>query len=171
MFTLSPDPSIFTPEFLETLARLEPEGGAESEAAWAGPWRVEERDGQFVVVREGDSKPGGIFEQRHVAYLVAAVLPWIGRNRIYSLGEYGVRLVHRERPGITADLGRLRSAEPEVPEALNVIDFLLRSPHSLALVLEAGNYESLKLAGQLVAAKHPPAPGAESHEGEKEASP
>jgi hypothetical protein len=171
MFNLSPDPSIFTPEFLEALALMDPEGSAEPEAAWAGPWRVEEWDGQFAVVREGDSEPGGVFGQRHVACLVAVVLPWVGRTRVYSLEEHGAQLVHGDRPGRTVGLGKLRSAEPEVPEALNFIDFLLRSPQSLALLLEAANYESLRLAGQLVAAKHAPAPGAESHGGEKASDP
>jgi hypothetical protein len=52
--------------------------------------------------------------------------------------------------GTLEKAGWLRHTHPELVEALNVVEWLLRSPASLALVLEAASYEVLAHAGEIL---------------------
>ena len=58
----TPAASIFDQEFLERITGWPIDGYCENEAAYSGPWRVKERGGEFVVLRDGDERPHGTFE-------------------------------------------------------------------------------------------------------------
>ncbi|HYU31414.1 MAG TPA: hypothetical protein VEW48_04570 [Thermoanaerobaculia bacterium] len=80
----------FTPEFLQRIGeRDEPLTAAE--AGVAGPWAVEEMPGVgWGLYRAGEGaerqfRPYGVFRDRAVALLFAAVLPGTGRDKAFRL--------------------------------------------------------------------------------------
>lgn len=146
---------VFDSDFLEWLAERNRGGPAYSEAGAAGRWTVRRRPSGFAVVREPDERemPDAELSERETALLVAAIYPALEREQPYELtasaGALGadVRAVAGGRP---RKVGWLRHRHPEILEALSVVEWLLRSPASLALVLEAASPEVLAGAGQIL---------------------
>ena len=108
-------------------------------------------------MREGQEEPEVVTAFEDIALLLAAIFPIVGRDPLYCL--------ERERTGeerqvvlktILGDegyssIGRLRSADENLAKVLSVAEYLIRSPRSLALLLEAAPYEALERAGVALA--------------------
>jgi hypothetical protein len=90
------------------------------------------------------------------AVLVAAILPGTGRDPLY-------RLLPEETPrgfAIQSEgevVGHIPLYMPAVAEALHVVGCVLRSPSTLARVLQAGSGPALARAGRALVARLRPA--------------
>lgn len=148
----------FHPAFLEALGQLgdAPSG---SEAELSGPWRVRPSDGGFAVLRQFEDEgagdvPEAVFEHREHALLLAAVLAAVGREPTFRLQPskseegFAIDAVWGQRWVNT--VGRLQRFQPEVVEALQLADALVRSPIALAHLLEAAGPTALELAGRIL---------------------
>jgi hypothetical protein len=108
----------------------------------------------FAVLREADAgTPDAVFTERETALLIAAFYPTMGREQRFQVatgedaaGADGHVLVC----GTLEKAGWLWHTHPELVKALNVVEWLLRYPASLVLVLEAARYEVLAHAGQIL---------------------
>jgi hypothetical protein len=151
----------FRPEFLLRMdERDEPPSAAEADAA--GPWRVEPSpQGGYALLRAGESlaagdRPAGTFERRETALLAAAILPATGREPFYRLQPeatpHGFALA-RSRGEIA---GHLEYYDPDTAAALHVAETLLRSPESLAHLLEAAGRVALERSGRIASARLAP---------------
>jgi hypothetical protein len=151
-------PSTFNAFCREFLLRLderdEPPTAAEADAN--GPWKIEPcPHGGFALLRQGESlrrgdRPAGTFERRETALLAAAILPSTGRDPLYRLlGEEtpGGFALERARGEVA---GHLEFYDPDAATALHVAESLLRSPDSLARLLEAAGRIALLRAGKIV---------------------
>ncbi len=147
----------FSPSFLEQfMERDEPPTGAEADVA--GPWHIEPIPGLgFGLFRLGESlargcRPAAVFPDRWLALLAAAVLPGTGRDAMLRLNKqpdaegYGVAL---DDGGI---VGHFELFDESLLEALNVTVGLVRSPQSLAYLLEAAGPAALERCGAILAA-------------------
>jgi len=141
--------TVFSPDYLEHLAQREPEGTAYAQAELAGPWVVQEQERGFAVQREAapeHREPDAVFFDREIALLVAAILPALGRDRRFQIeaSETGTGLdVVIPAAGRFEKVGWLPGDRPDLVEALNVVEWLMRSPRSLSFVIEAANYPVL----------------------------
>ena len=127
----TPLPNAFSEEFLRRFLQ-EDEPASAAEADVAGPWRVEPAataDGReaFGVWRQGErpdwgDAPAGLFRERSMALLAAAVRPFVGRDPFYELGRErwngGFPLL---RQGEAVGWVELRPAGPEAEVSYNVI--------------------------------------------------
>jgi hypothetical protein len=105
--------------------------------------------------------PVASFLERWRALLAAAVLPGTGRDPAYRLrteaDAEGFALIYGlDRDGAPEVAGHLRLFDEGLASALSVADALLRSPESLALLLEAAGKAALDRAGAILAARVPP---------------
>ncbi len=161
----------FSPEFLEQLQ----ENGdplTAGEAELAGPWKrvpVPGHPGAVAVLRvweeveQGDS-PQAVLRQVETARLVAAVLPLVNREPLFHLcedpdpdplcplpGGYPVLAVFGEQG--PAVCGWLPRYQPEIVDALHLIEGLVRSPQALVEVLGAAGPGALAQVGRALAAR------------------
>lgn len=146
----------FSPSFLHRLGERD-EPHMAGEADLAGPWRVEEIPGGWGLFREGESpergfQPFAVFLWRWLADLVAAILPGLGRDDAYRLDKEKDRdkggFAVRDASG--QPVGHLALFDPNLLEALNAADALVRSPRSLASLLEAAGAVALERAGAIL---------------------
>jgi hypothetical protein len=105
--------------------------------------------------------PVACFLERWLALLAAAVLPLTGRDPAYRLrleaDAEGFALVSGvDREGNPEVAGHLRLFDEGLASALCLADALLRSPQSLALLLEAAGKVALTRTGTLLEANVPP---------------
>ncbi|HEV2854829.1 MAG TPA: hypothetical protein VHC97_18690 [Thermoanaerobaculia bacterium] len=146
----------FRRSFLRRISeRDEPPTGGEADAA--GPWWIEELPGgRFGLFRRGEShargfEPAAVFRDRSVALLAAAVLPGTGRDAAFRLhkddGPEGF-LVETGNGG--EPLGHLAFFDENLIAALHVVETLVRSPESLANLLEAAGPLALERAGAIL---------------------
>ncbi|HEX9734013.1 MAG TPA: hypothetical protein VGG06_18740 [Thermoanaerobaculia bacterium] len=73
--------SVFNPDFLNRLSHRDRSGSTFSEAEYAGPWTVRQRQDGFAVPREADGDagaPDAVFTEREPALLIEASLPQDG---------------------------------------------------------------------------------------------
>jgi hypothetical protein len=183
--TQSPLPNAFTPSFLGRLAeRDEPLTAGEADVA--GPWRIEPivwNGGHgFGLFRVGESlargfAPTAVFPSRWLALLMAGILPGTGRDPLLLLskqpdaqGAYPVALAggndgggDDDGPGDRGLVGFLQLFDEKAIDAVNVLLHLLRSPESLAFVLEAAGGVTLERCGAILDERM--AAGAASGEG------
>ena len=154
-----PDSSnAFSPSFLERVNEQD-EPPTAGEADVAGPWLVEPIPGLgFGLFRAGESlargfRPAAVFPDRWLALLAAAVLPGTGRDAFLRLNKepdaegYGVAL---DDGGI---VGHFELFDEPLLDALNVTVHLVRSPQSLAYLLEAAGAAALERCGAILAAR------------------
>src|SRR4029077_13927794 len=98
--------------------------------------------------------PQARFVTLWAAKLVAALLPGLARDAAYRLRTEaeapGYALESREAWG--AVIGFVEIFDPNLVEALNVADALMRSPWALALFLEACGKTALEKAGVILGA-------------------
>ncbi|HSK81360.1 MAG TPA: hypothetical protein VLQ45_33210 [Thermoanaerobaculia bacterium] len=146
----------FSPSFLERIA-LRDEPPTAGEADVAGPWRIEEISsrgwGLFPVgasAARGD-RPYAVFAERWAALLAAAFLPGTGREPAFRLhkdaGPEGYAI---EANGGGAVIGHLALFDEKLVDALNAGESLLRSPESLANLLESGGQVALERSGAIL---------------------
>jgi hypothetical protein len=151
-------PNAIDAEFLKRLEEMD-EPPTAQEADLAGPWRVEplpeEAGGGFGLFRQWRSQPFARFESVWMARLVAALLPGLGREAAYRFKEErepeGWAIQSREAWGEV--VGHVEVFDPALIDALHVVDGLMRSPRSLALLLEACGKVTLERAGAILAAR------------------
>jgi hypothetical protein len=145
----------FDETFLAAIDQLdEPVTAAEAEAA--GPWSlVPMANGEWGVFRRGQSPERGdvpiaSFRRREKALLAAAVLPGTGRDPLFRLAPeadpHGYTVISQS--GETE--GHLRLFDENLRDALHVAECLLRSPESLARLLEAAGGIALRETGRLL---------------------
>jgi len=147
--------NVFSPSFLEQIGEQD-EPPTAGEADVAGPWRVEEIPALgFGLFRAGESltrgfRPAAVFPDRWLAILAAAVLPGTGRDALLHLNKqageegYGVVLDGGEA------VGHLELFDEALLDALNVTVSLVRSPQSLAYLLEAAGAAALERCGAIL---------------------
>jgi hypothetical protein len=153
--TASQAPNVFTPSFLDRMnARDEPPTAGEADAA--GPWFVEPIPGLgFGLFRAGESltrgfRPAAVFPDRWLALLAAAVLPGTGRDALLRLEKepdpagYGVALDDGSL------VGHFELFDEPLLDAMNVAVALVRSPQSLAYLLEAAGAAALERSGAIL---------------------
>jgi hypothetical protein len=146
----------FHPEFLKALGeRDEPVTAAEADVA--GPWLVEEIRGLgWGLYRDGEGLargfvPTAIFPDRALALLAAAVLPGTGREKTLQLRSEGSPDGYEVVLGEGGEaVGRLRLFDEPLVDALNVVLHLVRSPRSLAYLLEAAGGVALERCGTIL---------------------
>lgn len=126
----------------------------------AGPWTVEELPGVgWGLYRAGEGaarqfRPLGVFRDRAVALLFAAVLPGTGRDLAFRLRKeaegvgYGVESGADGQP-----IGFLALFDERLVAAAHVVESLVRHPASLALLLEAAGGLALERAGAILDAR------------------
>jgi hypothetical protein len=161
-------PNAFNPAFLGRLAeRDEPPTAGDADVA--GPWRIESIPGHgFGLFRVGESlargfAPTAVFPSRWLALLMAGILPGTGRDPLLVLskqpdaqGVYPVALAggsgggDDDGPGGRGPVGFLQLFDEKSIDAVNVLLHLLRSPESLAFVLEAAGGVTLERCGAIL---------------------
>jgi hypothetical protein len=157
--TILPFRNAFTRPFLEKLGEVD-EPPTAGEADVAGPWTVEEiANVGFGLFRAGEGwsrgfRPAAVFFLRPVALLAAAVLPGTGRDAAFRLhrdaGPAGYAV---ESAGRIA--GHLPLFDERLVDALHVVEMIVRSPESLAALLEAAGALALERAGAILEERYP----------------
>src|SRR5262245_7056615 len=145
----------FAASFLENFEQQdEPPTGPEADVA--GPWFVEPIPGiGFGLFRAGESltrgfQPAAVFPDRWLALLAAAVLPGTGRDPLLRLNKeadaegYGVVLDDGEV------VGHSELFDESLLDGMNVAIGLIRSPSSLAYLLEAAGPLALERCGAIL---------------------
>ena len=134
--------------------RDEPPTGPEADVA--GPWFVEPIPGLgFGLFRAGESltrgfRPAAVFPDRWLALLAAAVLPGTGRDPLLRLRKEA----DSEGYGVTLDdgavVGHFELFDENLLDGMNQAAALLRSPWSLAYLLEAAGPLALERCGVIL---------------------
>ena len=148
-------PNAFTSTFLHRFGkRDEPPTAGEVDAA--GPWFVEPIPGLgFGLFRAGESlargfRPAAVFPDRWLALVAAAVLPGTGRDALLRLNKEPDPLGY----GVVLDdgalVGHFELFDEPLLDAMNVAVALVRSPWSLAYLLEAAGPLALELCGVIL---------------------
>jgi hypothetical protein len=133
----------------------EPPTGPEADVA--GPWFVEPIPGLgFGLFRAGESLAGGfrpaaVFPDRWLALLAAAVLPGTGRDPFLRLEQEEAEDGYAVTLDDGAVAGHFEMFDENLLEALNHAVALVRSPWSLAYLLEAAGPLALERCGVLLA--------------------
>ena len=153
-----PLPNAFRSEFLKRIGeRDEPLTGAEADVA--GPWLVEEIPGAgFGLFRSGEGQkrsflPAAVFRDRAHALLAVAVLPGTGRDAAFRLGGEPELAGYPLREPTGSIAGYLHLFDESLTGALHVVETLVRSPESLANLLEAAGAIALERAGAILDAR------------------
>ncbi len=145
----------FSPSFLHRIAeRDEPPAAGEADAA--GPWYVAElAGGGFGVFRAGESperghRPAAVFRERWLALVAAAVLPGTGRDAAFRLRKDAGPLGFAVESPSGEIVGHLELFDERLLDGLRCGESLLRSPRSLADLLEAAGQVALERAGAIL---------------------
>lgn len=153
-----PKRTVFAPAFLRQLEARDPDGFSAAHAALSGPWQVERlTDERYAVLRPYDDpdQAEGLFRFKETALLAAAVLPALGSNCRYALDgsedPEGHRLSRTAGENGFVPAGWLRFVRKDLARALHLVEFLLSTPTSLALVLEAASHDVMEPSGRLLA--------------------
>ena len=148
----------FTPEFLQSInARDEPLTAAEADVA--GPWMVEPIPGAgwgLFRLGEGHARQFalyGVFRDRAVALLFAAVLPGTGRDAAFRLRKEADAAGYAIESGAGEVAGHLALFDESLVAAAHAVECLVRRPECLANLLEAAGGLALERAGVILAAR------------------
>jgi hypothetical protein len=164
-------PNAFDSDFLEELqSSSEPLTAAEAELA--GPWKQEPipgHPGAVAVVRAWEDPaagdiPQGVFRHEETAAICSALLPLIDREPLFHLSETPDPDPHAPLPGGypvistfgeqgPAVCGWLPRYHPGIAAGLHLMESLLRTPQSLAMVLAAAGPGTLAQVGRYLAAR------------------
>jgi len=157
----TPPPNAFQPSFLERIGeRDEPPTGPEADVA--GHWTVEEIPGAgFGLFRVGEGRarsfrPVAVFRERWQALLAATALPGTGRDAAFRLGTEAERAGYPVFDIAGRIAGHLHLLDESLTAALHVLESILRSPESLANLLEAAGSLALERAGVILDDRFPP---------------
>jgi hypothetical protein len=165
-------PNAFTPTYLEHLQANTEEPLTAAESDLAGPWKLEPvpgHPGAVAVLREWESLDAGdvpvaVCLHRETAALLAAVLPVLGREPLFHLEEDPdpdpsgplpggfplVAVFGEQGPAVS---GWLQIYQPEIVQALHLVEGLIRQPRSLAEVNAAAGGGALAQVGRYLAAR------------------
>jgi hypothetical protein len=149
----------FTLEFLQRIGeRDEPLTAAEADVA--GPWFVEKMPGiGWGLYRVGEGaarqfRPHGVFRDRAVALLFAAVLPGTGRDPAFRLRKDAEGAGYGVEAGPDGQvIGFLALFDETLVAAAHAVECLVRRPESLAQLLEAAGGLALERSGALLDAR------------------
>jgi hypothetical protein len=151
----------FTPEFLQRIGERD-EPLTATEADVAGPWAIEKMPGVgWGLFRAGESaarqfRPLGVFRDRAVALLFAAVLPGTGRDRAFRLHKDAEGAGYAVEAGLEGEVvGYLALFDETLVAAAHAVECLVRQPESLANLLEAAGGLALVRAGAILDARVP----------------
>jgi hypothetical protein len=159
---VSTPPNAFSPEYLEEV-RGQNEPLTAAEAEFAGPWKVEPvagRPGLLAVLRQWESleagdEPFAYFWHEEQARRCAAILPAVGREPLFSLGDEpapeGFPLLHVYGEQGPQVCGWLTRSHPEVLAALHVAEVLARRPVDLAEIAATAGGGALHQIGGILA--------------------
>lgn len=145
--------TVFCPDFLKRKAAREPIPLSAHESTWSGPWTVGPAGERFAVRRTGDPTPVAVTSYRDTALLLAATLPAVGRGPLYWLTPERatgrrmfdlVTILGEQGPAV---VGEFERHYEEILTPLSIAEYLVRSPSSLAYLLEAAPVETLVQAG------------------------
>jgi hypothetical protein len=167
---VSTPPNAFDSAFLEQV-QAEEEPLTAAEADLSGPWKLEALPpdagwpGAFAVLRVWESLdrgdlPEAVFLHRETALLCAAALPLVEREPLFHLhdepaagaplpGGHPVSSLYGEQGVVVR--GWLRRFQPELVEALHLLEGLVRAPHHLADVGCAAGGGALHHLGRILA--------------------
>jgi hypothetical protein len=145
--------------FLRRIAELD-EPATAGEADVAGPWHVEEIPGPkgetaFGLFRAGESldrgfEPAAVFRWRWLALLAAAGYPATGRDAAFRLAKEKTDEGFSLTTAAGESAGHLELFDENLVAALHVLDSLIRTPESLAWILEAAGAVALERAGAIL---------------------
>lgn len=146
--------NVFLHSFLERLGEID-EPPTAGEADMAGPWRLGEIPGELAwgLFLPGARQPYARFRHRSTALLAAAVLPGTGRDSSFRLDKEAGPSGFAIRGGEI--LGAVQVFDENLITALHVVESLVRSPESLATLLEAAGAVALERAGGVLAERFP----------------
>ncbi len=150
----TPTPSVFNSEFV---ARRNKEDYAVTITGpgFSGPFRVERHGDDWAVVREGFEKPFAVLYHREVAYMLAAVLPAIGRELVFhnrfdaKKSENCLEVIAGES-GFEC-VGRVSLMEERTIPYLHLLHTIFSEPTAFASLLIAAPGDTLERAGRLAA--------------------
>ncbi len=146
----------FTQDYLAAVRRRNDPSTAR-EAETAGPFKLVEQKDMLALYRAWESPEGGDlplaqFRERQTALLFQALWPALGRHEIMVLRPDPTALgFNLESEGQV--VGSLRSFDPEAVLGAHFLSFLARTPHSLALLVEAAGPTAQQLVGRLLGAR------------------
>jgi hypothetical protein len=148
-------PNAFSSPFLQRFLEQD-ETPAAGEADVAGPWHIEQIPGAgYGLFREGESLargflPAAVFPDRWPALIAAAMLPGTGREPLFRLqkdaGEEGFAVELEDGTPV----GQFTLFDENLLDGMNNAAALLRSPASLAWLLEAAGPLTLERAGAIL---------------------
>ena len=151
---------VFAPEFFDAVSSRGWEDSrwrTELEASSAGPYRVLRRDKVFVVMNDpepDDGLPEAEFTEEQSALLMAATLGADRRPTTLILaqgrdesGRFPVLERTSEDPKV---VGWMRYSHQRDLSRMHVAEYILRSPHRLALFLEAAGSSVLTGAAKIL---------------------
>lgn len=151
--TIPSSRNAFSSTFLQRISeRDEPPTAGEADVA--GPWHLEETAEGWALLPLGASlargdRPYAVFTQRWAALLAAAFLPGTGREPAFRLyKETGPSGYALETDGEV--IGTLSLFDEKLVDALNAGESLLRSPESLANLLESAGQVALERSGAIL---------------------
>ncbi|MGH9361074.1 MAG: hypothetical protein ACRD2T_04100 [Thermoanaerobaculia bacterium] len=153
--------TVFTADFLDRLEKSD-EPGSVGEAEWSGDWKVVSLAPDRHLVLRGwqepaNDQPAAILTERSAALLCAAVLPLEARPRLFIVrpvraeGRYDVLVQDSYDPARPCQpIGEVRDFSEAQALALHLAGCFARSPHALALLLEAAGPTAIQMAGEIL---------------------
>jgi hypothetical protein len=150
----------FALDFLKRIGEVD-EPLTAAEADMAGPWVVEEVPGAgFGLYRAGEGnkrgfRPFAVVPDRSLALLLAAILPGTGQDAAFRLRQEAEGNGFAFDHGTGGVAGHLALFDERAIDALHVVNALIRSPESLANLLEAAGGLALERAGAILDSRFP----------------
>jgi hypothetical protein len=146
----------FTKDYLAAV-REQDEPSTAREAETSGPFTLVEQHGMLALYRAWESAAGGdpplaLFHQRETALLFQALWPALGRSDLIRLSPAPSAQGYSLEAGGQI-VGSLRSFDPEAVLGGHFLSFLARTPHSLALLVEAAGPAAQRHVGRLLGAR------------------
>ena len=148
--------SAFRQDYLAAI-REQDDPSTAREADTSGPFTLVEQNGMLALYRAWESAAGGdlplaLFHHRETALLFQALWPALGRHEFLRLSsQQSAQGFNLEIDGKVA--GSLRSFDPEAVLGGHFLSFLARTPHSLALLVEAAGPTAQRHLGRLLGAQ------------------
>jgi hypothetical protein len=146
----------FTRDYLAAVQERD-DPSTSREAETSGPLKLIEQNGLLALYRSWESAAGGdlplaLFRHRETALLFQALWPALGRTDLVRLSP------QPSTQGFSLEMGgqivgSLRSFDPEAVLGGHFLSFLARTPHSLALLVEAAGPTAQKHVGRLLGAR------------------
>jgi hypothetical protein len=146
----------FTKDYLDAVRR-EDDPSTSREAETSGPFTLAEQNGMLALYRVWESAAAGdpplaLCHHRETALLFQALWPALGRSDFIRLStQEAAEGFNLEMEGKV--VGSLRKFDPEAVLGAHFLSFLARTPHSLALLVEAAGPTAQRHLGRLLGAR------------------